>query len=165
MPVLHLGVIDVPYQHEPEAPKKVPIRKGVRKGSAVRKSDFIGGGKTTGDVAEILEEKYHVMRIFFENKGQKIADSLVNSYAGALESLMMGAPIEHDPFGTAGDDIKELFTKFIDQKEMDTMGYPGVPTKAALMGRSKRFKRNKGPERPSFQDTGLYEDNFKAWGG
>jgi hypothetical protein len=49
-------------------------------------------------------------------------------------------------------------------KEMDRLGYPGVPTKASLDGVSHRFKNKRGaPGRPSFSDTGLYEDSFVAW--
>lgn len=158
MPKLHLGVIEVPYGNvEPPAPP--PKKPGKRP----RVAPGAGQGKTTGDVAEILEAKYHVMEIFAQINGQKMADSLVNSLQGTVESLMMGAPLTQDPFGTATSEIDEMFKKFIDQKVMDSLGYPGVPTKAALAGRSHRFKTKHGPERPSFYDTGLYVDNFKSW--
>jgi hypothetical protein len=68
-----------------------------------------------------------------------------------------------NPLGQATSKIERRFKEFLTNKEMD--GQPGVPTKAALAGRSKRFKRAyaKRPSRPSFVDTGLYRGAFKSW--
>ena len=145
MPVLHLGVIDQPYN---EPPGKGHNRTGA---------------KTTGDVAEILEGKYHIMEIFFEEHKEDIAKSLEVSLQGALENLLMGAPTSVAPFGQASAQIENRFKKFLSEKEMDRLGYPGVPTKASLMGISHRFKGKRGPPRPSFIDTGMYENSMKAW--
>jgi len=46
---------------------------------------------------------------------------------------------------------------------METLGYPGVPTRAALMGVNSRLKKRRGKRRPSFRDTGLYQASFMAW--
>lgn len=135
--ILHLGVVDVPYVDE--------------------------GGKTTGDIAEILEAKYHVMGIFYEQHKEDIARALEVSVQGALENLLLGSPIGSNSLGSAESEIKHLFSRFLESKEMDTLGYPGVPTQASLKGVSHRFKRKRGPVRPSFIDTGLYETNFAAW--
>lgn len=147
MPVLHLGVIDMPYNEAP----------GV--GHNSRKTP----NETTGDVAEILENKYHIMEVFFEEHKEGIAQDLEVSLAGALENLLMGAPARVAPFGQASAKIENRFKKFLSEKELDRLGIPGVPTKASLMGTSSRFKGKKGTPRPSFIDTGLYENSFKAW--
>lgn len=136
--VLHLGVVDMPY-------------------------DSSKSGATTGDVATWLEGDYHVMRVFFELHDAEIAAALEESIKGSLETVLMGGPGGGANFGSATSAIEDLFRKFIDSKEMDRLGVPGVPTQASLMGVSKRFKLKRGPVRPSFQDTGLYEDNFTAW--
>ena len=149
MPILHLGVIDLPYASSPAAKgKRTPKR-----GSAV----------TTGDVATFLEDKYHVMEVFFNQHAPEIGDDLAKSVQGALENLLLGAPPQTDPFGTATSAIEARFQTFIDLKEMDKLGYPGVPTAASIKGIRSRFKKRLDPGRPSFQDSGQYEASFRAW--
>jgi hypothetical protein len=139
MTVLHLGVIEQPYNN---------------------------GGKTTGEVAEILEHRYGVMSKFVEVHEQDIASDLENSLEGVLENVLLGAPPPVDPFAGGTSKIEHRFKKFLSSKEMDSLGVAGVPTQASLKGYSKRFKKKqnkaRGP-RPSFIDTGLYQANFKAW--
>lgn len=149
MPVLHLGVVDIPYSQAPSA--------GQRKVKAAT--------VTTGDVAEWLETRYHVMEVFFRQHAQEVAGDLEHSLAGALEDLLLGAPPGADAFGTAMAKVHDRFQAFIDLKEMDALGYPGVPTQASLRGVRHRFKhpyKRRAP-RPSFQDTGLYETSFTSW--
>jgi hypothetical protein len=143
--ILHLGVADVPYA-DPGTKKK-------------------SGSLTTGDVAEILEAKYGVMGHFVDLHGADIARELENSVLGAIESLIAGAPASHDAFGTATSEIEEIFRAMLSNRELDKLGIPGVPTAAAKRGVSHRFKRPyaRRKERPSFIDTGLYQDSFKAW--
>ena len=149
--ILHLGVVEVPYNE--------PLPAGKR-----RRKKVAAGTQTTGDVAEWLENKYHVMEAFFELHQDAIALDLEDGLAGTLEGLAMGAPPSADPFGAAASKIKERFSKFLESKEMDTLGYPGVPTKASREGVSHRFKNRRGtPGRPSFVDTGAYENAFLAW--
>lgn len=140
MTTLRLGVLDIPYQDK--------------------------GGKTTGDVAEILEAKYHVQEIFYEEHAQQIADALAESYEGALESIVMGARQKPSNFFTAGTSkIEADFKGWLSTGKMEALGYPGVPTKAALKGVNHRLKHPyaKGnPRRPSFIDTGLYAASFRA---
>lgn len=140
MTTLHLGVIDLPYTY----------------GS---------GSKTTGDVAEILEDKYHVMEHFYELHSVQIVENISDSLVGSFESLMSGAPPRGDLYAGGTAKIEEAFKNFLTNKEMDALGYPGVPTAAAQRGVSHRFKKpyKKRAPRPSFIDTGLYESSFKAW--
>ena len=133
--ILHLGVMDVPYA--------------------------TAGGTTTSDVAVWLENRYHVMETFFRLHGTEVAADLEKSLSDALDSLLMGAPPGIAPFGAGTSQIEQRFRDFITNKEMD--GATGVPTLASLEGVSKRFKRKRGPVRPSFVDTGLYENSFRAW--
>ena len=135
--ILHLGVIDVPYVDE-------------------------GNLQTTGNVAQWLENRYGIMGFFAVQHGEDIADAMANSIAGALESLMMGAPPNGNPFAESMGQIEDFFRASLDAKEYD--GLPGVPTKRSLDRASLRFKSKKNPkERPSFIDTGLYQASFRAW--
>ena len=135
---IHLGVLDIPYAE---------------------------GAKTTGDVADILEEKYHVMEHFWEMHQGKIVDALTDSVKGALESMMMGGPRDSDPNAAGASEVERMFRDFLSNKEMDSLGYPGIPTAASLAGVSHRFKRpyKRRPPRPSFIDTGQYEASMKVW--
>lgn len=134
MITLHLGVIDIPYENE---------------------------NTTTGDVAERLEEKYHIMQTFFDRYGNDIADLMSKDLAGGLENMFAGAPPTKDPLAESMSRVHDLFVGFLDNSEMN--GLPGVPTQRALEGISKRFKNKKGPPRPSFIDTGTYQAAMRAW--
>jgi hypothetical protein len=151
MPVLHLGVADVPYSDPPQ-----PVKPGA-------KPKTTAPNETTGDVASLLEDKYHIVQIFYEQHKADVALALEGSLAGALENLLMGAPSRTSPLGEGAAKIQTAFKRFLSEKEMDRLGYPGIPTKASLLGISHRFKGKHGPPRPSFIDTGLYETSFKAW--
>ena len=157
--ILHFGVIDIPYI---QGEKRLPTQKQLKKWR--RTSKGTSQGTWTGDVAEFLEAKYHVIEVFYEVHQDEIAEAVVSSLTGTLEALANGAPPQINAFGTAESKIKVLFSDFLTNKEMDDLGYPGVPTKASLEGVSHRFKNRRGkPGRPSFVDTGLYENAFLAW--
>jgi len=143
---LHLGVIDFPYVSQ----------------SGEKKSGKIVV-ETTGDVAEILEGKYHIMEHFFELHGDDIAAALEDGLAGALETLLLGGSPATDLFASGAAKIEEIFRRFLESRELETLGYPGIPTQSALLGISHRFKKKRGPRRPSFIDTGAYEGAFKIW--
>ena len=156
---LHLGVNDLPYAQGPIAPRRVVHR--VTKHGAVRTFTAASSGQqTTGDVAEILEDKYHILETFVETYREEIGDAVAHSIAGAIENMVAGSPAIENPFATAENEIEESMKAFLDLQEMD--GIPGVPTAAALRGKSKRFKRNKGAPRPSFEDSGLMQANYRA---
>lgn len=150
---LKLGVLDLPYA-DAASYKEVKQRKPKHMSSL-----------TTGDVAEILEDQYHVMEVFFELHGQEIADKLAEGMTDTIESLELGAPPGLDPYGDAMQWADQRFREFIRDREMERLGIPGVPTKAAMEGYSKRFKQpyKKRKSRPSFYDTGLFVGAFKAW--
>ena len=169
--ILNLGVIEVPYvEFEVSArqkAKKPPsaARAGVppRRREPVR-TRSANRGTTTGDVAKILEEKYHIMQVFFDENTQVIVEYLEDSVAGALESLLLGAPaVTFGPFGEGTRRIEKRFRDFIIRQEIEDLGIPGVPTAAALAGVNHRLKIKRGHRRPSFVDTGLYVQSFRAW--
>ena len=139
---LHLGVIDIPYLEAPASePKQSKAKKG--KGRKKKVGPHPSHAKkyehlTTGDVAEILEDHYQVMRHFYEAHQKDIADELANDVAGSLETLMMGGKTELT-FGTATSAIEKMFKQALSNKEFDNI-IPGVPTLAAKLGVSHRFR-------------------------
>jgi len=135
---LVLGVIDQPYEDSD--------------GHAIA---------TTGEVAEKLEATYEIMGTFAASREQAIADSLADTMAGALENLLAGAPLSANVFGTTENFIQGEFHNFLDNREMD--GRAGIPTKAAILGKSSRKKSGeRGSPRASFEDTMLYRDSMVA---
>lgn len=173
MTVLHIGVVDVPYsdtsyQRAPKGSKK--FRKGSAQRPTADASSSKPNMKTTGDIAEILEQEYHIMEVWFETLGAgAIASSLEKSLEDAINDIQNGAPAKGLSLTLAAEEeMYKSFQIFIDQREMDGIGRSGrpVPTRAALRGVNHRFLHPyaKGnPSRPSFKDTGLYEASFKAW--
>ena len=153
MPKVVFGVIDLPYSHTENLGKN---KSGKRKGQA--------RASTTGDVAEILEAKYEVMQTFWNLHQDEIVNELHESLADEFDAILQGKPLSNNAFAGGTSEIETMFKKFLSEKEMDGLGVKGVPTKASLMGVSHRFKDKKGtPGRPSFIDTGMYENAFKAW--
>jgi hypothetical protein len=117
-------------------------------------------------LAEILEAKYHIIELFWTLHEQDNVTDLEESLSGAIENFIMGAPISIDPFGSAMSKIEDRFKQMLSNKELDSLGYPGIPTAAAMAGVSARFKsgftKNRTP-RPSFISSGQYQGAFKAW--
>lgn len=160
MITLVLGVVDIPYVANETLPKQ---RGRVRKHTnapRVHHADTV----TTGDVATWLENRYHVMEVFFQENAQTIADDLASGMAGYMEDQLMGAPARNpgDLFAGVASSIDASFRDFLSLKKMDTLGIPGIPTHAAETGVNHRLKKRRGAPRPSFIDTGLYQNSFKA---
>ena len=132
--ILHLGVVDVP---EPE-------------------------GNTTFGVANILEAQYGLFSMFAQSSMDRITEHITGSVAGALENLTLGQ-MPSDVFAAANGEIEQDFRHFLDMEDMAKLGVPGVPTQAALDGKSVRFKRRRGPRRPSFIDSGVLQKSFRVW--
>jgi hypothetical protein len=169
---LVLGVIDLPYGTTPTAPRRVKVRRTVYKNA--RGAEFTAiheysvpasGAETTGDVAEFLENRYHVMETFFELHSKEIITAFEEVFVGNLENIALGAPVNDNAMAEATSKTEALFKQFISNAEMDGI-QPGVPTAAALKGINHRLAHPyaKGnPQRPSFRDTGLYQSSMKAW--
>lgn len=149
--ILHFGVIDVPYA--------------------------TAGGQSTGDVAEILEDKYAVMGNFDALHHDEFTELVEISVAEAVENLMAGMPTNlAKPFAQACGDIESMFRQYLDDEEIAATGQAGVPTQAAIDGVRTSLKKKKetkniktyrsrvrGERRPSFVDTQAYRNSFKAW--
>jgi hypothetical protein len=156
---IHLGVIDIPYQKI--SSNKVPQAK---KGKLNKPIKVATGEQSTGDVAQWLEKKYDVMQGFVDLHIKDIAQMMTDSVQGSIESLMQGGSPRSNPFGSATAKIEKMFKfQYLDKEEITQTGATGVPTQAALNGVNHRLKSRRGPARPSFIDTGLYQSSFKAW--
>jgi hypothetical protein len=174
--ILHLGIIEQQYDNSEsyEKAKNKAYKYGKAKaGNIEAPAIAVPMAKTTFDVAERLEAKYHVMELFFEEVGvDLIAEALEHSVNGAIKKVLMGAPMADEPLSPskqgpvseAMSEIEAAFKHFLSLKFLDGVA-PGVATKASLKGVNHRMKHPyaKRPSRPSFIDTGLYEANFKAW--
>src|SRR4051794_28928498 len=99
--ILHLGVVDLPYSSGQIAPRRVAVKR--RKGTLVPDtiSAPAGGQQTTGDVATILEDRYHILEVFFEVHQDDIVRALEDAIGGSLEDLRMGAPIGNNSLAAA----------------------------------------------------------------
>ena len=159
-----LGVVNVPYADS--SYPKVGARKMGKNAAKGRRNKTRGKGSiTTLEVAKILESQYKPLQNFFKANGQSIADDLAQGYSNALKAVLMGAPPNLDPSGSAMSKAETRWRQFLSSKGLDRMGVKGVPTKAALRGVSHRFKHPyaKRPSRPSFIDTGLYQASVRLW--
>jgi hypothetical protein len=143
---LHLGVVDIGYAD--------------------------ASGKTTSDVAQILEDKYHIMEVFAEDIGLDVIQKAIeHSAQSAVETLILGVSRPGSNSANmsltleAEGEIEAAFKLWLSQQSMDYT-QPGVPTQAALKGVSHRLKRanaKTNSARPSFIDTGLYQSSMRAW--
>lgn len=141
-------------------------------------SDAQSGNKTTGEVAQILENKYHVMETFYVVREDKIADYLAGSLSNAIADAVSGRRSNQSPFDDGMRDIEAEFRDFLDANEMSRLvaglsegesaafDWSKTFSSAANAGVRSRFKNrqnNNGGPRPVFVDTGLYQESFRAW--
>src|ERR1700722_17077612 len=104
---LTLGVVDVAYAHTP--PEIRTAKASLKKARKAPKTNAPPENITTGDVATLLEKKYHPMEIFAEIHQADIAKDLEESLAGALENILVGAPVDMKPFDAATSSIEDRF--------------------------------------------------------
>lgn len=161
---LHLGVLDVAYS-DPGAT----------------------GANTTGEVAEILESKYHVMGLFTEYSRNMdlINEAVADAFAEQIENARMGH---------SKPALSEIFVDRIDSAFRDYLSSNVIQNQlpdriqAADEGVSHRFKdsqnravsasnvvkrgggagltlvqKKKRAPRPAFIDSGLYQASFRSW--
>lgn len=163
---LHIGVVDLPYV-ERESPAKMKARVS-KNGKAPKKlrRHPAPEHKTTGDVATMLEVKYGLFTAFYENKEVELVGFLEEALGGALENVLVGAPLDADPFAEGCSKIDEAFREFLSSREAEAVGIEGTPTAAARKGVNHRLKHpyaKANPRRPSFIDTGLMQASEKSW--
>ena len=131
-------------------------------------SDASGNGATTtGHVAEILEDRYHVMQTFYDVRKGRIAEFLAEAYGSALQDLFAGRK-GGKPAYDAGQRIEAEFRSFLDANEMQRLalvatGFPiSLAAVAGVNHRKKHPYAQKNRARPAFIDTGLYRASFRA---
>ena len=146
MTTLNLGVLDI-------------ARQTFVDGSPVESASPL----MMSQLADILEAEYHVFEHFWQAHKDEITDELVSALNKELFQEGSGRKIQFS--NRALSEIKHKFSQFLTMKEMDTLGYPGIPTQASLDGVNHRMKHPyaKRPPRPSFIDTGQYMASFIAW--
>lgn len=136
------------------------------------------GASTTGEVAEILEDRFHIMETFYELYADFIADELASSVANAIDSARLGAPSNLKPTAEAEQAIEAKFRSFLDRDEMSKLIAGLSPELRAALGASGNFGgagaagvnhrkkhpySSKNPARPAFIDSGLFRESFRAW--
>jgi hypothetical protein len=147
---LELGFLDVPYNRRASfiaAGRKTAPRR-LRKGNM-----------TTARLSDILEEKYQIVDFFVESHFGEILEDIFTGIdiLDARPSSGRGSRTNYVQHGL--NSIQKRFQKMLDRKEMDGQR-TGVPTNASILG--VRYGRSRMPGRPSFIDTGLYRDSFRA---
>ena len=148
---LHLGVVEIPYVNAAKH------RRG--KMPAAREN------VDTAAVAQILENKYGLLKTFYDRNEQAIVKIIELSYGkAAIDLIIQGKSMKMAPMMGANAAITALLKNWIATGGPAAAGVPGVPTKAALGGKSLRFKRGFRPgPRQSFIDTGLFVGSLMAW--
>jgi hypothetical protein len=157
-----LGVVDVPYSQRLTAQEVRTKRWRMR----LKPWQRVPGTTSTGDVAEILERRYGLFSMFSVFRGADIVKALEDHMQDRLDNLMLGQL--GNKFGTEVvmlPDVDTAFQEFLDRRELDGRA-PGVPTAAAERGVNHRLKHpyaKSNPPRPSFVDTGILQNSFRAW--
>jgi hypothetical protein len=121
---------------------------------------YADGKTTTGDVAEILEGKFHVMEIFADQNIEFMAQAISDGLIGSMENAFAGAPESANVFASAMAEIEDRFQQFIDREES------GIHTKAKdqpKAGPRKKRQYRQVEAKTTFVETGSYRDSFRAW--
>lgn len=106
-------------------------------------------GDPVVDTAKYLEKRFHVMETFVGLNQELVGDAVA-------EALVLR--MEKKPFQKPLDNIAKEFRESVEQKKFDGWG-PDIPTFAAQKGiRWRKSSPRRGPNRPSFLDTGTYKD-------
>ena len=163
---IHLGVTDIPYSWGQKAAGGISAAKAMQ---AARRVDKGGappavspGNVTTYQVAAWLEQRYKLLQTFLALRERQIGADIETSLDRSMEIVAMGGPVR--PFASAISLIEDRFKNDLSLRAFDGV-IPGVPTHAAQMGWSHRFKYpyRRRPPRPSFIDTGLLQSSFRVW--
>lgn len=118
-------------------------------------------GKTTFEVAEDLEQRYGIMRTFYNLHKAQVQREVVRLLTNQLaDAIQFDAPMHDEALLS---ETVARFQLFLTSHEVEHQGIKGVPTLAALEGVNSRLKTRDDPGRPSFIDGGLYETSFMAW--
>jgi len=143
--ILHLGIVDVAYS-DADTP----------------------GAQTTFQVAELLEERYDVMRTFVQLHEGEIVTAVTDKYRNVLNRVMEGNGAQLHQREWQMPKIGSAFRDYLSRDEWQKA--TGRQIGAAQRGISHRFKNpekrasaKEAQPRPAFVDTGLYRRSFRAW--
>jgi hypothetical protein len=160
-----LGFLNLPYMREniqsPITAARIERRR-IREGG---KRKYYSRTRTTEQVSGYLENKYHILDMFWKKHEDDIEQLVSDIYEERLQQVMEGKlRIPEDNFARlarpAVPKIERMFRSFLDNREMDGM-VSGVPVKAAIKGKKSALIHRK-PGRQSFINTGLYRAAFRA---
>lgn len=163
---LHLGFENYPYagRYETASPL-TKSAKSRRPRVLSRSQQNYGQGKTTLEVANELESRYHIVETFWEMVEDEFVDQLEESFADDIEEVIaMGGTSRTGISDRDTDRLEAKFRQYLQSRKFDGV-IPGVPTTAALRGVShlRQHPYAKRPPRPSFIDTGMYQRSFRVW--
>jgi len=140
-------------------------------------------GETTYTVGKKLEETYGIFSMFSNYRKDFIANALAEDAADGIAALIKGDTVDVGKvFAKSSENITDKLHEFITQQQVEEVasryGEYGIPTQAALQGKTLRtvngrnikkpkkgqkFKEYYGARRPSFMYSGLFEHSLKAW--
>jgi len=139
---------------------------------------------TTYTVGKDLEERYGLFSMFYNAHQQEIADLIAKDAAIGLEMMEKNMDVSvKSVFAVSGQTITDKMHDFLTTQEVERVagryGEQGIPTKAALEGINSRTVNGRTPKkirkgqkfkkvvtgirRPSFIDTGIFENSLKGW--
>lgn len=116
--------------------------------------------KTPQQIADALEKRYKLFSGFAEEKEAEIAEILAEGMEEVISHLL--ATGEDIGLSGVAVGVEELFADFIQLYEAEYV-IEGTPTGRALSGYKSLRYPHKGNRRPSFYDTGLLVQKFRAW--
>ncbi|HSY75450.1 MAG TPA: hypothetical protein VK890_01260 [Bacteroidia bacterium] len=162
---LHFGFVQTPYTSETrfrpatsaKAAEKLKRKRGFR------------STMTADKLANILEAKYNIVHTFSEVHDEDIRDIINNGFKEVAERMILerkghSKASLKNLMKSATRQVEELFKAFLDNEEMNGR-VEGVPSKAATKGKlggRGRITRS-GIARPTFVNTGIYKNSFRAW--
>lgn len=159
---LVLGFEDMPYsaRYSQQSPLPASIKKRRPRILSPAQRGY-GQGKTTGQVATDLENRYKIVETFYGLEEDNIAQEYENAFADSIEDgIGKGLwDVKYDP-----TKLENKFKRNLSARKYDGL-IKGVPTLASVRGVS-HLRQNpyaSRASRPSFVDTSLYQRSFKAW--
>ena len=162
MTTINMGFESFPYPARYQARSPVKLKGKMRfKPRSVR---AYGANRTTKEVSQEIESKYHVVETFSEMEGPFIVDLIEGATVDAIEAIIEGRIPSLKIQDSSTKEIEQRFRDNLDSRRYDGV-ISGVPTLAAQRGVDHTQHRpyaKRGP-RPSFVDTGLYKNTFRVW--
>lgn len=154
-----------PTRYSAKSPLTASVKKRKPKSGLTRSQKIYGQGKTTVQVAEELEDKYHIVATFSEMNSDFFTSLFEDVFVEQFEEIAtMRKSSKKGLMSKQTDKIEARFRESLSKQRYDSV-IPGVPTLASLRGVShlRQHPYAKSTPRPSFIDTGMYQRSFRAW--